>query len=228
MYNFCYLYKMEIKIPLVNRIKRESHRNIAFAQDLIIEEIYKTIPKAVLHGGTCIWRCYFGRRFSEDLDFYFPKEKKDLNKIFENLRKMGFEIIKKKISDRSLYSELKYERTFVRLEATFQKIPGSLINYEKINGTTISIYGLLPEQLIKEKILTYLKRKKIRDLYDISFLLKYIKNFKLIQNNIKELIENYSPPIDKTDLKTIIFEGIAPSNEDLIKYIKRKWENPNI
>jgi len=219
---------MDIKIPLINRLKKESHRQIAFAQDLIIEEVYKVIPKAVLHGGTCIWRCYFGKRFSEDLDFYFPNDKRKINEIFEKLKKQGFEILKKKISERSVYSELKYKRTSVRLEATFQKKIGELLNYEKINGTIVPIYGLGPEQLIKEKANTYLKRKKIRDLYDVYFLLKYIKRFKEIEKEIEELIKKYAPPLDKENLKIIILEGIIPECEDLIKYIKRKWENPNI
>ena len=121
---------MKLKIPLINRVRRESHRQIAFAQDLIVEEVCNLIPGTIFHGGTCIWRCYSGRRFSEDLDFYFPKNKKIIEILFEKLKRKGFEIIKKKISERSLYSELKYNRTFVRLEATFQKIPGIIINQE--------------------------------------------------------------------------------------------------
>ena len=38
---------MKTKIPLVNRIKKESHRQIASAQDLIVEELLKIIPEAV-------------------------------------------------------------------------------------------------------------------------------------------------------------------------------------
>jgi len=29
-------------------------------------------------------------------------------------------------------------------------------------------------------------------------------------------------------LKAIIIEGIIPSAKEMIEYIKRKWENPNI
>src|SRR3989344_7495009 len=108
-----------IKIPLQARVKREIHRRLAYAQDLIVKEVYSVFDKAVLHGGTAIWRCYNGKRFSEDLDFYFPNDKKRIEVLFENLKKAGFEIKKRKISETSVYSELELNRILVRLEATF-------------------------------------------------------------------------------------------------------------
>lgn len=42
------------------RIKRMRHKEIAGAQDLIIEELYNKFNKAVFHGGTAIWRCCQG------------------------------------------------------------------------------------------------------------------------------------------------------------------------
>ena len=111
-----------IKIPLQTKLKREIHRKIAFAQDLVVKEVYSVFDKAVLHGGTAIWRCYNGNRFSEDLNFYFPNDKKKIEDLFGNLKKAGFEIKKKKISETSIYSELELNRTSVRLEANFQRI----------------------------------------------------------------------------------------------------------
>ncbi len=219
---------MKDKIPLINRIRRESHRQIALLQDIVIYEVYKILPRAVLHGGTSIWRCYSGKRFSEDLDFYFPNDKKGIYALFQNLKNLGFEIIKKKVSDRSVYSEFIFNRTSVRLEATFQKCNGLLVDYEKIDGTIIYIFSLSSEQLIIEKTITYLRRKKIRDLWDIFFLLKHVRDFNIIKNNLAELIKKYEPPIDEGDLKIIIIEGIIPTAKEMIDYIQRKWENPNI
>ena len=65
-------------IPLNLRLKKKTEKEIAYAQDVILGEIYKFFPNAVLHGGTAIWRCYNGRRFSEDLDFYLPKQKEKI------------------------------------------------------------------------------------------------------------------------------------------------------
>lgn len=215
------------KIPLQIRLKRETHRKIASAQDSVLKEVYEIFDKAVLHGGTAIWRCYGGKRFSEDLDFYLTKDDKKINLLFDNLKKIGFEIKKKKVSENSIYSELVLDRVSVRLEATFQNIKGVICDYEMSNGNFMSIYSLTPETFLVEKIGTYLKRFKIRDLWDVFFLLKNIENTHKIKE-IDKLIKNYKIPIDETDLKSILLEGIVPSAEDMIEYIKRKWENKYI
>ena len=216
-----------IKIPLQIKLKRELHRKIAYAQDLIVKEVYSVFNKAVLHGGTAIWRCYGGKRFSEDLDFYFPNDKKKIAVLFENLKKVGFEVKKKKISENSVYSELEFDRLSVRLEATFQKISGVICDYEMSDGNISSIYSLTPEMFLNEKAKTYLKRFKVRDLWDVFFLLKNVDN----PNKIKEignLIKNYKKPTDEEDLKAILLEGIVPSADEMIEYIRRKWENKYI
>jgi predicted nucleotidyltransferase component of viral defense system len=215
------------RIPLQVRLKRESHRNIASAQDLIIKEVYSVFNKAVLHGGTAIWRCYNGKRFSEDLDFYLIKDNNKIELLFENLKRIGFEIKKKKISERSIYSELELNRISVRLEATFQKVQGVICDYELSNGNFLSIYSLSIEDFLTEKARTYLKRLKIRDLWDVFFLLKNIQEIKKIKE-IGNLIKNYKKPIDEENLKVILLEGIIPSAGEMIQYIKRKWENKYI
>jgi predicted nucleotidyltransferase component of viral defense system len=212
------------KIPLQARLKKESWRKLASAQDLIVNETYKIFPSAVLHGGTAIWRCYNGKRFSEDLDFYLPKDGKKVNDLFNTLEKKGFNIIKKKISENSIYSELEFNRVSVRLEAIFRKVRGILCDYESSEGNIISIYSLSAENFIIEKISTYLKRFKIRDLWDIFFLLKDIKDINKISDSVSKLIKEYGKPVDEENLQSIILEGIVPSSNKIIEYIKRKWE----
>jgi predicted nucleotidyltransferase component of viral defense system len=95
------------------------------------------------------------------------------------------------------------------------------------DGNVISIYSLTPERFLVEKANTYLKRFKVRDLWDVFFLLKNVQN----ANNLKEigsLIKDYKKPIDEEDLKVILLEGIIPSSDGMIEYIKRKWENKYI
>jgi predicted nucleotidyltransferase component of viral defense system len=199
-----------MKIPLSIRIKKEQHRRIAYAQDRILEEVYRFFERAVLHGGTAIWRCYDGKRFSEDLDFYLKKDPEAIDALFVALEKKGFTILKKKLNDNSLYSEFVFERVHVRLEATFQKIQGHLADYETADGNSISIYSLTPEEFIIEKVNTYLKRNKIRDLWDVYFLLQKVRNIALVKKELDKLIKNYAPPLDEPDLKIIILEGITP------------------
>ncbi len=215
------------RIPLQVRLKRESHRRIAYAQDLIVREVYNVFGRAVLHGGTAIWRCYNGRRFSEDLDFYFPNDKGQIDALFDNLRKIGFKIKKKKVSDNSVYSEMEMDRVSVRLEATFQSISGVICDYEMSDGNFIKIYSLTVEGFLSEKANTYLKRFKVRDLWDIFFLLKSAKDPSKVKE-IGKVIKDYKRPIDEKDLKAILLEGIVPSANEMIDYIRRKWENKYI
>lgn len=216
------------RIPLQTKLKRELHRKIAYAQDLIVEEVYRHFPKAVLHGGTAIWRVYSGKRFSEDLDFYLPKNEEKANELFKDLENKGFKIIKKKISENSIYSELIFDRTSVRLEATFQKVQGALSNYESSDGNFIAIYSLTAEEFLIEKAKTYLKRQKIRDLWDIFFLLREIPKLLKSKEVLKQLITSYNQPVDENNLKSIILEGVVPSSKKMLEYIKIRWQRENI
>ncbi len=210
-----------VAIPLTLRLKKESHRKIAEAQDIIMKEIYRFFNQAVFHGGTAIWRCYNGNRFSEDVDFYLVRDLDKINLFFKSLEKKGFIIERKKISETSIFSTLLFERTIVRFEAIFKKVKGILKEYELSDGNFINIYTLSPEQLIKEKIDAYMNRRKIRDIYDVFFLIRYVNDFNIIKKDLKKLIDEFVEPIDKSDLNTIILEGIVPDVNDILNYIKR-------
>lgn len=211
---------MNPNIPLNLKLKKKVQKDIAYAQDIIIEELYVFFPKAIIHGGTSIWRCYSGNRFSEDIDVYIPKDERKIKDFFKSLEKRGFEIIKKKIKENSLYCELIFNRVSTRFEATFQIKKSIFKKYETSESFFINVYTLTPEDLIVEKIEAYLKRIKIRDLYDIFFLLNYIKNGK-IKKYFKKLIKNYKKPKDEENLKLIIISGAIPSSEQILEGIKR-------
>lgn len=209
-------------IPLILRLKKNSHKEIAKAQDLIVETLYNIFNNAVFHGGTSIWRCYKGNRFSEDIDVYLTKDLKKINEFFDLLEKKGFIIEKKKITENSIYSTLKFNRENVRFEAIFKKINGSLKEYETVEGNFLTVYALKPEELIEEKVNAYLNRQKIRDLYDIFFLLRYVENLSSVKKELKELIVKFKNPEDESNLKVLILEGLVPSKEKMLEYIKNK------
>lgn len=211
---------MTPEIPLILKLKRTNHKKIAEAQDIIIRELYKVFDKAVLHGGTSLWRCYEGNRFSEDIDVYLPKDINKINLLFENFQKAGFKIEKKKIGENSIYSDLNFNGTLVRFEALFKKIKGFLKEYTSINRNLITVYTLTPEELIIEKSSTYQKRLKIRDLYDIFFLLRHVKLNEDVKKSLATLIKKFKKPMDEQDLQVIIIEGIVPSVDDMISRIK--------
>lgn len=209
-------------IPIALKLRKQAHKDIAAAQDAIVETLYDVFDGAVMHGGTAIWRCYDGNRFSEDIDVYIPRNVDKINALFENLKKKGFSVEKKKIGDNSLFSVLRLNRIIVRFEALFRKHHSFILKeYCKSDGNIISIYTLSPEELVKEKTETYLKRRKIRDLYDIFFLLKFIES-NSVNNELKKLIKNFEKPIDEKELKALVIEGLAPDYEKMLEYIKRR------
>ncbi len=213
---------MTPKIPLNLKIKKKAQKDIAYAQDVLVEELYNFFPKAIIHGGTAIWRCYNGNRFSEDVDVYISKDEKIINRFLTSLEKKGFRIIKRRIKENSVYSELIFNETSIRFEATFQSKKPIFKRYETSDSFFINVYTLTPEDLIIEKVDTYLKRKKIRDLYDIFFLLNYVENISKIKDYLRKLIRNFENPIDETNLSAIIISGFVPNSKQLLQEIT-KW-----
>ena len=210
-----------VNIPLNLKLKKKIERDIAYAQDIIVGELYKFFPNAIIHGGTAIWRCYQGNRFSEDVDVYINKNLDKIEELFNSLKSKGFKIIKKRIKDNSIYSELDFNGIAARFEATFQDKKPFSRKYETSESFFINVYTLSAEDLIIEKVETYLKRRKIRDLYDIYFLLNYAENRKAIENCLRKLIENYEKPKDEENLAGIIIMGAVPKSNELLTEIKR-------
>ncbi|MEM2874968.1 MAG: nucleotidyl transferase AbiEii/AbiGii toxin family protein [Candidatus Hadarchaeales archaeon] len=211
----------EKKVPLHRRIRREKHREIAKLQDMVVETLYRVFPKSVLHGGTAIWRCYSGNRFSEDVDVYMKKDVKALDRLFEELKRAGFEVAKKRVTKNSLYSVLSFGETEIRLEALFQAVKGVVREYETYEGVLFNVFTLLPEEMIAEKIAAYLKRRKIRDLYDIFFLLRHVMSAEKVKPDLVKLLEEYEEPVDERELRTLVIFGAVPTSRDIIEYIRR-------
>lgn len=209
-------------LPLVLRLKKETHRKIARAQDMIIEELYRAFNEAVLHGGTAIWRCYQGLRFSEDIDAYLEKNIKKLDAFFHALEQRGFVIEKRKMAQNSLYSSLTFERCVVRFEALFKKRAGILKEYETIDGNILTVYTLTPEEFICEKVGAYLDRMKIRDLYDVFFLLQRVSAINFVRSELQKIIDDSRKPADEKDLKVLIITGLVPTSEKMLEYIKSR------
>lgn len=216
-------YNMNENIPLNLRLKKKFQKDLALAQDIIIGHLYKFFPNAIIHGGTAIWRCYSGNRFSEDVDAYIERDKEKIYAFIRSLETRGFKIIKTRIKENSVYTEFDFNSITTKFEATHQQKSRHLMKYETSESFFINVFTLTPEDLVIEKVETYLNRKKIRDLYDIYFLLNHVKNKELVKPYLKKLIFGYSKPIDEENLKNIILVGAVPSSNELLLEIK-KWE----
>jgi predicted nucleotidyltransferase component of viral defense system len=213
-------------LPLIRKLKKKIHREIALAQDVLIQEVFRIFNSAILHGGTAVWRYYQSNRFSEDLDFYIsPKEKEKIEKFFEELKNLGFKILKRKLTKNALYSKLKYNEVEIRFEVLFKEIKNfTTKEYEMTDGTKIVVNTLSPEDLIKEKIEVYLDRLNTKDLYDIFFLLDFAEK-KEIKNELSRLLQNFKNPKNEKELKYLIIVGAAPKLEEMLKKIKKYEEN---
>jgi predicted nucleotidyltransferase component of viral defense system len=211
-------------IPLERKLKKKVHLQVALAQDILVNEIYRFFPRAILHGGTAIWRCFGSNRFSEDLDFYlssFSKEK--LSQFLKNLENLGFSKLKFRQTKNAIFSQFEYTQAIVRFEAIAKKIKEyQTVSFEMIDGNSIIVNTLYPKDLIKEKISAYLKRQKIRDLYDIFFLIKFVKRDSQNKSIINNFLKKYSLPKDEANLKTLIISGAVPKVENMIEELK-KW-----
>ncbi|HLC72581.1 MAG TPA: nucleotidyl transferase AbiEii/AbiGii toxin family protein [Candidatus Nanoarchaeia archaeon] len=207
-------------IPLILRLKKNAHKEIAKAQDLMMKAVYTVFDKAVLHGGTAIWRCYQGQRFSEDIDMYLPKDLVKIGRLFETFARQGLVVVKKKVLENSIYASVMFNRTQVRFEAVFKRVNGALKEYELVEGNYLTIYTLTPTELLREKATAYTNRRKIRDLYDVFFLARYVKEDAEARTAVQTLLLKYEKAPDEKELKVLILEGVVPSVEKMIEYLQ--------
>lgn len=211
-------------IPLTKKLKKSDHLQVALAQDLLVSELYEHYPKAVIHGGTAIWRCYNGNRFSEDIDAYINSLEEDkINNFSDGLVQRGFKKTKMKVTENAVFSKFSRQGAIVRFEAVEKELDDySTKRFEMTDGSSIVVNTLPPAQLIKEKVNAYLGRRKIRDLYDIFFLIEYVEDKEKIGEDLSKLLNNFKAPEDEADLKTVIITGAVPKEKDMISEIK-KW-----
>ncbi len=202
-------------IPLLMRLRKQAHREVALLQDEVVEVLYSDFEdcKPVLHGGTAIWRCYKGNRFSEDLDFYAKPGSGFKEAFARQMESHGLQILKWKETENLIFAKISSGSAEVRLEINLKKIPNSIVGeFEKANGGIIGIYTLSAEALLEEKMQAYQNRRLVRDIYDVYHLTALAK----IPPHLKTFLKNIAPPLDEENLKTIVYSGVAPSFKHVV------------
>ncbi|MBD3248776.1 hypothetical protein GF336_01910 [Candidatus Woesearchaeota archaeon] len=212
-----------VKLKIIDKLKKKSHKDIALLQDMLIDIVYEVFPEAIFHGGTAIWRCYDGTRFSDDIDVYIKNDQKKLGIFKEKLKQRRTAIKEFKSTGNVVFSKLSLNSTEVRFEASFLKTKGKAIikQYETIEGNYLNILTFSAEDLIIEKVKTYLSRLLVRDLYDIHHLLNYVEDKNKIKPYLKRLLSRYKKPKDENILETLVFVGAVPKTEQMLIKIKR-------
>ncbi|MEM3661631.1 MAG: nucleotidyl transferase AbiEii/AbiGii toxin family protein, partial [Candidatus Micrarchaeaceae archaeon] len=150
--------------PIGSFLKGE-RLEVALLQDRIIEIVYSSIePDALLYGGTAVWRCYGGMRFSEDIDIYMRNE--SVEQIIKSLPRHGLSLAWR---SKELPSNIRISngRTSVLLEAKEGSAEGIITQYARVDGSAMTVRAMSPAELLARKIEAYSGRLLMRDLYDI-------------------------------------------------------------
>lgn len=132
----------------------------------------------ILKGGTAL-RFYYGLdRYSEDLDFDSISSNMDITKQLKRHKDFNsWKIYEKKVTQSSVRLTIDYgARTDLGIYPLKVDISGrdkirlhnNLLKYSKIND--INVYDI--ETLVDLKSLAFCQRDKIRDFYDVGFLLE--------------------------------------------------------
>jgi hypothetical protein len=214
-------------IPLAVRLKKRSQRTLALAQDLAVMEVFDAFPGSILHGGTAIWRCYGGQRFSEAVDFYFPRlAQRDLERLAAALSAKGLSPSKAKVTQASVFAKFHYAGEALSIEGLVGSTAGREAvprQYEMLDGARMLVGTLAPEGLLVEKAAAYLSRAKVRDLYDVFFLATTTgPGTAHARERVSELLSTFRPPVDERQLRSLVISGVAPSVKAMTEAL-RAW-----
>ncbi|MEM0140275.1 MAG: nucleotidyl transferase AbiEii/AbiGii toxin family protein [Ferroplasma sp.] len=197
---------------------------LAELQDYVIDIIYDEFqPDALLYGGTAIWRCFDGTRFSEDIDIYMDSN--PFNAFASKLEKYGLRLI---WQDPEAQSRIRIGND--EAELLLETKPGYAENeirtYARTDGTTKTISVFSPTELMVRKIEAYLNRRFVRDLYDLFILTKWLnRSDYLVKTMLFRFLKEIQRPVDENILDSLIYSGRKDlSFAQMVKYIER-WLN---
>ena len=209
--------------PLARRLKRRNHREVAYAQDVVLAEAYDAYSDCVLRGGTAIWRCYGGTRFSEDLDAYLPGGTAEEDGRFrEGLAAKGVKELEFERTGNTLSGKFELGGSAVSFEGALRDPPARAVTaYETLDGGSMMVSALPPDDLLEEKARAYADRKKVRDIYDVVFLLGRVEDGERARGAVRSLLEEYKPPVDEAELKALVLVGAVPTSAEMVEALER-------
>lgn len=212
-----------MELPIINILKRRSELETAQLEDDVVEALFSITNNIAMHGGTAIWRCYKGKRFSKDIDIYCWES--NFKEIFRQaMEKAEIEVSKYREKGMTFIHVRKGD-TEIKIEPNNVEKHAILAPYEKIDGTKTNILVLSPEDLILEKIETYSDRGGYKDLYDITVLINLVKEPGKVKGPLDKFVREIRKPDEKfqtyAEFRTLIYAGVAPSFENMVGLIKR-------
>lgn len=210
-------------LPISSVLKRRSELEIAQLEDDIIAILVNITDKMALHGGTAVWRCYKGKRFSTDIDVYIWAD--DFKEKFTSVAgSIGIDVTKFREKGVT-FIHVRKNNTEIKIEPRNVEKTAILIPYERVDGSKVNILALSPEDLILEKIDAYNDRRAYKDLYDITILLNSVKEPNKIKKALVEFIKGIPIPDEDTqsysEFRAVIYAGVVPTYQKMSEFIRR-------
>lgn len=196
---------------------------IARMQDRLIDLIYNYIqPDAILYGGTAIWRCLGGSRFSEDIDIYVNPE---FNRKIDNVLRRSNLKIENRDRELPLHMSIGDGKTAILLEASEGSYESTIAQYTRTDGTSMTISMLPPSELFIRKMEAYEGRRYIRDIYDLVHLTNFVdKSDSYIRSEFRLFIEGIKKPVDEHILRSLVYRGSSMPFDKMVAYL-RTWSD---
>ncbi len=208
-------------------------------EDVLVELLYSAYPNMTFHGGTAIWRCYGGNRFSRDIDLYFDagSDRELAHKNFiKFLKDSGFTVKRSSYRRETDTSQILVESNKkMKIDINYRYKRGTQAEYTRVDGSKMIVMALKPMELLEEKITAYedkmdnaskVKQPEVQDLYDMYHLTGIIerKPDPALGKRLERLVDRIqkSPPPDMRSLGSLIISGVPPSLELMLKSI-REW-----
>ncbi len=218
-----YNQSVSMELPIASLLKRRNELETAQLEDDVVDILANMTDKLALHGGTAVWRCYGGKRFSKDVDAYIW-EGKFKEKFMFAAEKLGVEVLKFR-EKRLTYMHVRKGDTEIKIEPNNAEKASILAPYERVDGSKRNVLVLSPEDLIMEKINTYKDRRAYKDLYDITVLLNHVKYPYKIKAHLSKFAENIPEPDEAlqsySEFRAVIYAGVSPSYGKMSEFVRR-------
>ncbi|WP_276935172.1 hypothetical protein [Ferroplasma acidiphilum] len=197
---------------------------LAELQDYVIDIIYDNSGKdTFLYGGTAIWRCFGGMRFSEGIYIYLDRN--EFDKFTLSLDEYGLRLI---WQDPELPTRIRIAGDAAEL--LLESKPGIAENeikaYSRVDGSVKTISVLSATELMSRKIEAYQGRGFIRDIYDLYVLTNWLdKSDYMVKSKISNFLHGIQTPVDENILSSLLYAGPVNLNfHSMVSYIRR-WVN---
>ncbi len=210
-------------LPIGSLLKRRSELETAKLEDSVMDLLTGITDRMALHGGTAVWRCYGGKRFSTDIGAYIWDAGVQ-ERFIRGAQKLGIEAAK--FREKGVTSmHVRKNGTEISIEQRNVEKNAVLVPYERVDGSKVNILALSAEDMVLEKIAAYDGRRAYKDLYDITVLLNSVKERYTVHEGLADFIAKVPAPDEGvqsySEFRSVIYAGVVPTYQQMTEFIRR-------